>query len=266
MELDGFEPVALFAFGLFGLISWFGWYWSLVRVTRLGGSLSHRLALALTPVVCALGLLQVLRFLADEVVRAEAFWQFYYMAIGAGWLAGVMRLVSYMGISVRDDVLERRNTAALPALQGALIGLTLCFAGANVGNGPGVHVVILSAGLSTALLLAIWLAVDRLSGPGIAERITVERDLASGIRLAGLLVALGCILGAAVAGAWVDLTTTVVGFFLYAWPAALLGAVAVLTERRGAGAPLVGSVIGSVLAAGLYVAFAVGYVARQGLA
>jgi len=263
--LDGIEAISLLALGISGLIYWFGWYLSLVTVTRWSAVASHRLALALTPILCAFGLLYVLRFHADSVVRTDTFWQAYYMVVGAGWTAAMLRLVPFLSISVRDDVLERRNAAALPAVQAAMVAITLCFAGANIGNGPGVYVVLLAAALSTAVLFLAWIAVDRI-GLSFAERITVERSFPTGVRLGGFLIALACILAAAVAGDWSDLMTFLADFLRYAWPIAFLSALAVLVERQSARLGFADSTAASVFIAALYIASAVGYVMQRGVA
>ena len=39
----------------------------------------------------------------------------------------------FCGLSVRDDAIERQNIAASCGISGALIGVTLCFAGGNIG-------------------------------------------------------------------------------------------------------------------------------------
>ena len=41
-----------------------------------------------------------------------------------------------------------------------MLGVTLCYAGGNIGNGPGWWVVVFSAGLSTVALFAAWMVLD----------------------------------------------------------------------------------------------------------
>jgi hypothetical protein len=66
------------------------------------------------------------------------------------------QLLSFLGVSARDDVLERRNSAALIAVVGALLGAILCIAGGNIGEGPGVEVVIASAGTALCVWFVLW--------------------------------------------------------------------------------------------------------------
>jgi hypothetical protein len=126
-------------------------------------------------------------------------------------------------------VLERRNGAAAWAIAGAFVALTLCFAGGNIGNGPGWWVVVFAAGLSTMSFFGLWFAFEALARPSRA--ITLDRDLAAGLRLAGLLIAMGIILGRGVAGDWVSVSATIRDFAIHAWPALPLVALAVIVER-----------------------------------
>ena len=59
-------------------------------------------------------------------------------------------------LSARDDVVERSNRAAIPAIAGGLLAITLCFAGGNIGDGPGWWVVMFCGVLSTGTLLLAW--------------------------------------------------------------------------------------------------------------
>jgi hypothetical protein len=115
------------------------------------------------------------------------------------------------------------------AAAGGLTGLTLCFAGANIGDGPGWWVVLYAASLSTVTLFAVWACLERLTH--VSEAVTVDRDVASGLRLGGFLAAAGLILGRAVAGDWVSVGATNVEFVRMAWPVLVLLVLAVPVER-----------------------------------
>ncbi len=224
------EPLAGFFSAIAALITWAPWYGDLLRVNRLAGSLSYRLVLGLTPPACLLFLLACLEKLAAKAVQVSVPYTLLYMALGAAWLGISSQLFAFLGVSARDDVLERRNLAALIAVVGAIIGITLCFAGGNIGEGPGVQAVIASAGTATGSWFALWLVLESLTGHAVSERITVERDAASGTRLAGLLVANGVILGAGVAGDWIP-SQFLHDFVASTWPALVLTVVAILVER-----------------------------------
>lgn len=211
------------------LISWIRWYFLLAvtgtRVRRRG----KRGALALAPLVCAVLLAVVLFRWSSEDVRTDGAYIFFYLVIGAAWL-GLFRLfLPGFGLNARDDVLERGNDAAAWAVAGALIGGNCCFAGGNVGNGPGWWVVLFSALLSTASLLFLWWLVHRFSG--LAEKVTIERDVAAGWRAAGFFIGTGLILGRAVAGDWISASATVSDFARMAWPALVLAGAVSAVER-----------------------------------
>jgi hypothetical protein len=75
---------------------------------------------------------------------------------------------------------------------------------------------------------SLWLAFSILTR--IGQSIAVERDSASGVRLAGLLTAWGLILGRAVAGDWISIQGTFQDFESQAWPSLILLTIACACE------------------------------------
>jgi uncharacterized membrane protein YjfL (UPF0719 family) len=161
-------------------------------------------------------------------VREDGRYLAMYLALGALWSGAFISLLPWLGISVRDDALERGNPAAAWAAAGGLLGITLCFAGGNIGDGPSWTVVVLAAGLASAALALLWTLFNLFSG--VVEKIVVERDECAGIRAAGLFVALGLVLGRGAAGDWVSIGATIRDFAINAWPALPLVAAAVALE------------------------------------
>jgi hypothetical protein len=172
----------------------------------------------------------VLRRLSSFDVRESPVYLSFYMLMGAAWVGLAARFLGLFGLSARDDVIERRNPAAARAVGGALVGLALCFAGGNVGDGPGWWVVVFCAALSTAALFLLWVLLDRAAG--VADTVTVDRDPAAGTRMAAFFVAAGLILGRAVAGDWSSAVGTVLDFAFFGWPALALTLAAAAVERR----------------------------------
>jgi hypothetical protein len=224
------EPFAGMLSAVASLVTWAPWYGDIFRVNRLAASRSHRIVLALMPVACLVFLLLCLETSAAKAVRASSFYTAIYMALGAAELGVASHLFSFLGISPRDDVLERRNGPALIAVVGAQLGTMLCFAGGNIGEGPGVEAVVLSAGTALCVWFLLWYSADLLSGRLIAERISVERDTGCGVRLAGLLVGNSLILGAAAAWEWKP-DRFLHDFGFSAWPALILTCAAILVEK-----------------------------------
>src|SRR2546430_17716021 len=68
------------------------------------------------------------------------------------WIALSQSIFAFLGISIRDDVAERKNRAAGFAAAGMTIAATCCAGGATIGDGPGFEVVGGCAVLSTATL------------------------------------------------------------------------------------------------------------------
>ncbi len=140
--------------------------------------------------------------------------------VGAVWLVVSTALFSWLGLSFRDDVVERRNVAALVALCGAQMALAIIYTGGSLGEGPSYLNNIFSAGLGTAGLFVLWVCLDL--GANVSMSIAEERDLASGVRTGGFLVAVALVLGRAVAGDWHSEAATTRDFIRDGWPAAAL--------------------------------------------
>ena len=176
-SMSGDEVMVLLVSALAAAMGWYRWYRAaLVRalVVRNAG----RRIFLLAPVACLALLYVALRLWAADDVRNSGTYMLFYMIAGAAWVGLVAGFCGFLGISPRDDVVERQNLSAAFVTAGALTGITLCFAGANVGNGPGWWVVVFSAGLSTAAFFGLWAIVESLTG--ISETVTVERDRRSG--------------------------------------------------------------------------------------
>src|SRR5262249_13278217 len=155
--------------------------------------------LYLTPPVCLL--LLTLRLAGKNLTNARA-WSLEFRsgwAVGAVWLGLIHLFLPLFGLDPRQDVVERRNRPAAWAISGALVGLTLCFAGAAGDALPveGVLGGVPWGMLATLALLFLWAILERLADP--SEAITVARDGGAACRLAGLLIALGLLLGRAFA-------------------------------------------------------------------
>ena len=74
----------------------------------------------------------------------------------------------------------------------------------------------------------LWILFE--IGGRVSVSIAEERDFASGIRLCGLLLAAGLILGRAVAGDWHSESATLHDFIRDGWPAAVLCLIATTLE------------------------------------
>jgi hypothetical protein len=208
-----------------------GWYRGIFTVAPFASSFPRRIFCAFLPITSLTIVSLVLKRWSAVDVRDDMAYLLYYLGMGASWLGAASLLFPWLGISVRDDVIERGNRAATWPLSGALTGAALCFAGGNVGNGPGFAVVLFSAALSTGSFFLLWWLLEWGSQPSLSDKITIERDLPAGARLGGLLLALGIILGWAVAGDWVSQADTLRTFLKVAWPAFVLTLVAWRIEQ-----------------------------------
>ncbi|HET7694526.1 MAG TPA: hypothetical protein VFK57_02370 [Vicinamibacterales bacterium] len=202
-------------------------FWARLSPLRPGARGVQALTVAVS--VCGVAILLVLETLASfDVVDAPEY-QFMYGVLGLAWLRIGERFFAFAGLSVRDDLIERRNGAAIAAMAGAFAGLTLCYAGGNIGDGPGWWVVVFSSGLASACWFAAWLLLAQFS-PAM-DAVTIDRDPAAGLRAGGFLAAIGLLLGRGAAGDWYsagDTLTDVAGVL----PAVgIILAIAIAVER-----------------------------------
>ena len=228
------------------------------RNNRLGASAEYKLLMQAWLVICLAIIATALILWGAQAVRAEPGDFVLLEILGVIWLVVARELFSWLGLSVRDDAVERRNSAAVFALCGAMLAVTLTFAGGNSGEGPSFFENILSAALATGTLLGFWLVLELSARVSVS--IAEERDLASGLRLGGLLVAVGLMFGRAVAGDWHSVWGTIHDFIRDGWVGVLLLPVAILIERKfrpGRARPFPNWLLCGLLPALCYIAFAV---------
>lgn len=212
-----------------GPLWWTVTLFRLARVTPLRPGALAIQALTVTMSVCGIAILIVLKTLASFDVVSAPEYQFMYGLLGLAWLRIAALFFAFAGLSLRDDLVERRNGAAIPAMVGAFVGLTCCYAGGNIGDGPGWWVVVFSAGLASVLLFIAWLMLAQFSP--VMDAITIDRDPAAGLRLGVFLAAGGLLLGRAVAGDWYSVADTI-GDAAAAIPAlGVMVVVALMVER-----------------------------------
>ena len=221
--------VFLFFGAVVSLVLWYRFYKAVFQVHSFRPNKTHRALLVLLPGLCMLFIVVVLWNRSSPDVRSDAEWIALYAAGGAAWLQLGLYLLCVLGIAVREDVLERQNPAAPWVVYGTLTGTALCYAGANVGSGPGAEVVVFCAALSTLFLFGFWFCLERLFR--LADRVTIDRDESAGMRTGGWISSIGLIFGGAVAGDWKSVQATVCDFIQYAWVALLFLLVAFLIER-----------------------------------
>jgi hypothetical protein len=197
-----------------------------LRDHRSGRGLTRILLIVFA--ICLMGNLCLLLTISSADVQSDSDEIGFYLAGSAFWLALTVAAFEFVGISIRDDVAGRRNPAAAVTICGLLVGEAFCLGGSHTGNGPGAEVVLACAAISTAALFVSWALLNAFSG--IADRVSIERDLGSGIRSAGFLGGGGAILGASVAGDWISVERTLRDFARFCWPILVLLMVAVGVE------------------------------------
>ncbi len=183
--MSGDEVIALIVSILLGIAGWRAWVAGLILLQPLSRKPATQFLGWLSPLAACAALYFVLAKWSSHDVRDNPVYIFFYMAMGFGWMGLWNWILPYAGLSFRDDALERDNDSAGLAITGALLGATFGFSGANIGDGPGWWVVVFCAMLSTGVMLIFWMVGSQITR--IQEYITIDRDLASGWRTAGIL-------------------------------------------------------------------------------
>lgn len=167
----------------------------------------------LPPVSLVIILFFLLTMASYDVV---GIWVVFYIVMGYAWLRGGLYMLECLDLSWPFDAVHLDNKAAIFPAAGGFVGITLIYAGANTGDGPGWWVVLFAGvlGLTAWLGLAVLINVS----VHISERVSVERDMGSGIRFGAYLIASSMILAYASGGNWTSTLTTLLEFTI-GWPA-----------------------------------------------
>lgn len=206
-----------------------GWYRRLASAWPPNEHKTTQFVLGLLPVLSFILIIFTLRFLASFDVVNDFFYIIFYVLFGFAWVFyGIKLVFSFFDLSWVDDAVNLRNKAALFSITGAFLGLVLIYCGANIGDGPGWWCVLFAGGLGLIAWFLLGIAINSFTQ--VFERISVERDIYSGIRFGFYLLASGLILGRASAGDWTSFSSTIVEFFV-GWPAIILALLAGLIER-----------------------------------
>ena len=187
-----------------------------------------KIILGWLPVVFLILILLTLLNLASFDVVDNSFYILFYILLGYAWMYGGLLLVSIcFDLHWFDDAVYLNNKAAMAAITGEFIVLALIYAGSNIGDGPGWWCVIFAGSLGLFTWIILGFIVHYFTG--IFERITVDRDLGSGIRFLAYSLASGFFLGNACSGDWTSFSATVVEFAV-GWPVLPLTAVIIFLE------------------------------------
>jgi len=228
-KFDGDEVFLLFGSGVVCLFGLGHWLFGLRPVSKLGSHPLYRAPFYFAVLAGFLFLGFVLQRWVDPQIWETSGYGLLVLLMGGACLTIAIKLLPWLGISLRDDAFERRNLAAVLALSGMALGVLITYSAANIGTGPSFWNNVFSSLLATGALLATWVLMA--TAGGAAASIVEDRDTASGLRVGLFLVAQGFILGRAIAGNWTSASATTLDFVRDGWPALLLCAAAIFIER-----------------------------------
>jgi hypothetical protein len=227
-ELGADEFLALvISLGVAAVGAW-RWYAGLFRVTRLASPLGHRVALGLVPFCCVVLAEGVLACSAAQEIHDDAIYNVLFVAAAGAWLTITGVAINLIGISPRLDAVETCNEASVVVLCGAWIGVTLCYAGGNIGEGATVWTTFIPAAAASIVLFLLVISLQIFSS--VADAVTLDRDRASALRLAGLWIAAALILGRSVAGDFHSWQATWRDLVRLGWPVLPLQAAAIILQ------------------------------------
>jgi len=187
------------------------WYRYLFGIFKPKRKLINDYILGLLPFVLFIIIYYTLRNLASFDVVNDTLFIIFYIFFGFTWIYLFNKLIFlFYDISWIDDIITNGNYAALSAYVGALLGITLIYAGANIGDGPGFWCVMVAGGIGAILWFILALLINKFTG--IIERIVISRDLGSGIRFGGFLLSTGIILARGSGGDWFNFWQTIIDF------------------------------------------------------
>lgn len=187
------------------------WYRYLFGIFKPKRKLINDYILGLLPFVLFIIIYYTLRNLASFDVVNNTLFIIFYIFFGFTWIYLFNKLIFlFYDISWIDDIITNGNYAALSAYVGALLGITLIYAGANIGDGPGFWCVMVAGGIGAILWFILALLINKFTG--IIERIVISRDLGSGIRFGGFLLSTGIILARGSGGDWFNFWQTIIDF------------------------------------------------------
>jgi hypothetical protein len=227
--MSGDEVLVGLAAGLVAAAHWGAWLTAAFRTSPLARP-RWRQAAAGVALLASLGVVAAALVTgADPQVRSSAGYVLLFLAVAVATLALAAATGAGLGLSMLDDFVRGRNRAAGWAAAGLWLGVGLVNAGANVGRGDTIYTTLGPLALGMATLLAlVGLAAAATAG---FRAVRLDRDGPAGVRLAGLFVAWGLVLGRAVAGDWESARRTWEDFGAFAWPVLLLLAVGIPVER-----------------------------------
>jgi uncharacterized membrane protein YjfL (UPF0719 family) len=206
-------------------------YWNpILRTSPLGVQRVNRLMMAAWPLSGLMLTYLVVQTWGDANVRGHFDYVLLFLVGAVAWLGMADLAMSVVGISSRDDAIERDNRAATVAVGGWLLGVSVVYALSNVSAGPTIWTTLVPACVGTISLMAVYLIIAIVGGTTIDD-ITIDCDLASGLRLAGALLSAALILGRAGGGQWTSWTQTGIDLLRYSWPVWPLALLAGVVHR-----------------------------------
>ncbi len=170
-------------------VAFLGWqyYRPLVTVAAIRKARLNRAVLSVLPIAALIPTCLVLCRWADPQVVGHLDYTVLFLLGGAACIVAATRVIELLGVSIRDDSLERNNTAATITACGFVFSVGIVYAHSNVGAGPTIWTTIWPA-LAASVLVVLTSLLVEFVGEDVADAIAIDRDIAAALRFAGALV------------------------------------------------------------------------------
>ncbi|WP_424244146.1 uncharacterized membrane protein YjfL (UPF0719 family) [Elusimicrobium posterum] len=236
IELNEFEPLVLGLSAIMTFLFILRWYSRVFFSWPLNRALAGKVVLTALPVITFCLFFYTLTTVASHDVISDPFYIAFYLLFGFLCMQiGVVCMSAFFNISYADDILNGNNKASLFAFTGGFLGLSIIYAASNIGDGPGWACVLFTIMLGFGSWVILTLIVDYFTD--IFDRISIERDLACGIRIGCFLLATGFIMAKKLAGDWDSVHMTLVDFVTTLPALAAIIVEIIFNHGRPAGQP-----------------------------
>jgi hypothetical protein len=222
------EVGVLLTAGVLALAFWGAWLATAAQTNPLARPGRRLAAVALILLASLAVVLVALLTGADPLVRSSPGLIVLFLAVAALTLALATVVGSAFGLSMLASYVRGKNLAVGWAVAGLWLATGVVNAGANVGRGDTIYTTLGPLALAFGTLLA--LAAILCAATGRFRVVRLDRDPPAGVRLAGLFVAWGLVLGRAVAGDWESTGRTLEDFAAHGWPAVVFLGAAIVIE------------------------------------
>lgn len=206
------DEIFAFIISIVSVIGFYGfsYYRHLIKIFMTSKALKN--LFIILPLIYFLGNFYTITVAASFDVVTDFSYIIFYSIMSLAFLALFFLLSSlFFGVSWLEDGLRNRNVASGLFMVGVAATCFGIYCGSNVGDGPSWLCVVFPTLLGLGVFIGSLLVANLFTK--LFKNITVERDIAVGIRFLGFSIGSAIILFRACGGDWTSVSATIVEFF-----------------------------------------------------